>query len=349
MFNSLYKLLFSAVLFISTFETSVFAVLHDFNNLKTSYVMETKKITIPEYPDAFNPCIVRWKDKILMSFRVRDPNTASTDQIGLVLLTNDFELAGPATILERFNETITTRFYMPSYAQDPRLITLNDELYIIYSNIYPTHSGQAVRRMVIGKVNYDSHGFNLVHPHPLLSIEGFELDKKEKNWVPFIFENNLLLAYSISPHRVVQPLDLENTCVPFSLCQKSITWDWGTIRGGTPALKVGDCYLSFFHSLKGMTTVQSDKENMTHYFMGAYTFDAKPPFTIKSMSKKPIVAKTFYEGPMYHNWKPLRAIYPMGFVFDDQFIWVSYGRQDHEMWVVKLDRKELLKSLKPVE
>ena len=349
MLNRIGKYLFAAALSISCFGTSLVAEIHNLNNINTPYVLDNKQIKMPEFPDAFNPSIVKWQGKTLMSFRIRDPNTASTDQIGFVWLTDDFKLAGTPSILERFNESLSKYFYMPSFAQDPRLITLNDELYIIYSNILPTHSGQAVRRMVVGTVKFDGSRFTVDDPHPLLSIDGFDLDKKEKNWVPFIFEDNLLLAYSISPHRVVHPLYMENTCVNFSLCQNSVQWDWGVIRGGTPAMKIGDRYLSFFHSLKGMQTVQSDKEMMTHYFMGAYTFEADPPFTIKSMSQKPIMAKTFYEGPMYVNWKPLRAVYPMGFIMDDTFIWLSYGRQDHEIWVVKLDTKGLLNSLKAVD
>ena len=30
---------------------------------------------------------------------------------------------------------------------------------------------------------------------------------------------------------------------------------------------------------------------------------------------------------------------------DDQFIWISYGRQDKEIYLVKLDKKGLLDSL----
>lgn len=231
--------LLAVALFIACSGTNLVAEIHDLNYIKTPYVLETKQIKMPEFPDAFNPCIVQWQGKTLMSFRIRDPNTASTDQIGFVWLTDSFELASAPTILERFNESITQYFYMPSFAQDPRLITLNDELYIIYSNIFPTHSGQTIRRMVVSTVKFDGTRFTVEDPHPLISIDGFDLNKNEKNWVPFIFEDNLLLAYTISPHRVVQPLYMENTCVQFSVSQKLIQWDWGVIRGGTQALKSG--------------------------------------------------------------------------------------------------------------
>ena len=86
---------------------------------------------------------------------------------------------------------------------------------------------------------------------------------------------------------------------------------------------------------------------MTHYFMGAYLFQDQPPFAIEKISPMPIISPDFYKGPNHKTWKPLRVIFPCGFIYDENFIWVSYGRQDHEAWLIKLDRKKLMKSLIP--
>lgn len=82
--------------------------------------------------------------------------------------------------------------------------------------------------------------------------------------------------------------------------------------------------------------------------MGAYTFDSKPPFSLLAVSPEPIVAKDFYQPPYYKNWKPLRCVFPAGIVLDEDYIWLSYGRQDHEVWIAKIDKKRLLNSLVPV-
>ena len=84
---------------------------------------------------------------------------------------------------------------------------------------------------------------------------------------------------------------------------------------------------------------------MTHYFMGAYTFSAKPPFQITRISTEPIIGKNFYNGPAYTTWKPLRVVFPTGCLMDEDFIWVTYGRQDFEIWVAKFDKQALLESL----
>jgi len=83
--------------------------------------------------------------------------------------------------------------------------------------------------------------------------------------------------------------------------------------------------------------------------MGAYTYSSTPPFTITRVSKEPIIGKGFYSGMSYkHYWKPVKVVFPCGYVFDEKYIWVLYGRDDYENWVVKLDRARLLKSLTPV-
>ncbi len=87
---------------------------------------------------------------------------------------------------------------------------------------------------------------------------------------------------------------------------------------------------------------------MVHYFMGACTFSSEPPFEITSFSPEPIVGKDFYHGPPYKTWRPMCIVFPAGFIFDDNFIWVSYGRQDHEMWIVKLDREIFFQWLQPL-
>ncbi len=107
-------------------------------------------------------------------------------------------------------------------------------------------------------------------------------------------------------------------------------------------------YIAFFHSVKAIQSVQSGGKLMTHYFMGAYTFNSSPPFQLTALSPHPIVANTFYQGLMYVTWEPLREIFPCGYIYDDNNFYVTYGRQDHECWVVTLDKVGLLNSLKSV-
>ena len=206
----------------------------------------------------------------------------------------------------------------------------------------------ANRRMFISELQHDGSRFFVENPTPLLFYKNENKNRREKNWSPFEYNGDLLLIYSIHPHLIFRPLDGTNTCETFASTKGAIEWNWGELRGGSPALLIGDEYLSFFHSCKSMPTAHSNGKQIDHYFMGAYTFSAQPPFNVTRISPEPIVGKDFYHGPLHNTWKPLHVVFPGGFIFDNDYAWVFYGRQDHEIWAAKLFIKGLLESLIPV-
>ncbi|WP_158227880.1 hypothetical protein [Estrella lausannensis] len=319
----------------------------DYVNLEESaqdFVLETKRIIIPGYPDAFNPSIVKWQGKNLMSFRFRDKETGNTDPVGLVWLDSHFEVKGTPQILQIDEEG---RSY-PSRAQDPRLIKIGENLFVVYSNVF-LEEGKEVRRVMYSRLIFDGSAFSLQDPEAIHAIEGKPLKPIEKNWVPFVYNRELYLSYTIVPHRVYQPVKGAEACRLIAETKAKIEWPWGDIRGGTQALKLGNEYLSFFHCWKDMFSAHSNGKKISHYFIAAYTFSAEPPFELKRVSPEPIFAKGFYQEPYYITWKPLRCVFPCGYIVEGDNIWISYGRQDHEVWVMKLDKKGLLKSLVPLE
>ena len=308
------------------------------------FVLEEKQIFIPGYPDAFNPSIVRWYDgRLLLSFRTRDPLTHSTHLMGFAWLNEAFEVNGEITLLSIYKAVPLKT----SRAQDPRLLRVGNTYYIAYNNILNDAETEK-RRMLIASLHYDNDHFYIKSPRYLLDFVGDPKNFAEKNWAPFDYEGSLLFSYSLNPHRVLKPSLLNGHCETLSCTEKTLQWRWGDLRGGTPALFQDDHYLGFFHSCIDMISPYSKGKKITHYFMGAYCFEKHPPFSLTHMSPEPIQGATFYTGPDYPTWKPLKVIFPGGFVFDDTYIWVVYGKQDYESWVVKIDKKGLLKSLTPV-
>ena len=80
------------------------------------------------------------------------------------------------------------------------------------------------------------------------------------------------------------------------------------------------------------------------------TFSSQPPFRITRVSPEPIIGRGFYHGPLYrYYWKPSEIVFPCGILLDSEFIWVTFGRQDHEICVAKIDKKGLLAYLKPTK
>ncbi len=344
------------------------------------FILSTQKIEVPGFFDAFNPSIIKWNGtnlmsfrtgsshlasesdetnfttnlsitgsnalSFLMSFRVRDTeNRSYTNEIGLIFLDSNFNPIGKPQLIhiDYSDPTVATR------QQDPRLITIDGHLFMVYSNFIENLPKKEIRRMFVVELIFDGQHFSATKPVCLINFEGESEQRWQKNWVPLEYQKQLLLAYSINPHLIFQPNLQTGNCETVSKSQAKISWDWGTLRGGTPAILDNGEYLAFFHSSKDMKTVHSDGKKIQHYFMGAYTFSPAPPFALSKISPHPIVGDNFYHGPAHQTWKPVRVVFPGGFLVDDQHVWVFYGRQDHEIWVTKLDKNKLYDSLIPVK
>jgi predicted GH43/DUF377 family glycosyl hydrolase len=305
-------------------------------------IVETKQIVIPQYPDGFNPCVFEYQGKLLFSFRTPDPLTGLKNKIFITQLDDSLNPRGKVYPMEFIHDS-----YMGDMVQDPRFITVKSKLYVVYSNIYNL-PGESLRRFYISEVIFDRYKFVAINPEVFLNFDGIPNNKFEKNWVPFEYNGNLLLEYTINPQKVFLPRFGVSKCETVACNPLFQEWDWGVLRGGTQAVLVDGSYLAFFHATRPMTTVQSGGKSMQHYFMGAYTFESQPPFAVTKMSPEIIVGDDFYSPPYYNTWKPLRVVFPCGLVVKEGVLFVSYGRQDQEMWIAKFDKEKLLRSLVPV-
>jgi predicted GH43/DUF377 family glycosyl hydrolase len=90
-----------------------------------------------------------------------------------------------------------------------------------------------------------------------------------------------------------------------------------------------------------MASAASRGKKQWHYFMGAYTFAAKPPFEVTHISKLPIVARGFYTNSSYYK----KVIFPGGFVVEGDYFYVAYSKDDQEMWIAKIDKEALRRTM----
>lgn len=315
------------------------------------FILDLKKIDVPEHPDAFNGSIVRWQERWLLCFREIDTTkpiletkasgssgSSAASKIGLVWLDEEFNPEEKAQMLPL--ET----------AEDARLLEVNGSLYFIYNGIDNHSLYQDQCHMHTAELHFENNEFSLQQEQCLSVFENNDPERCEKNWVPFENNGELLLAYSINPHTIFSPVTGSEECQTLSQTSNNFYWHWGELRGGTPALLIdSNQYLSFFHSSINLSTEHSDSKEMPHYFMGAYLFENSPSFTLTHISPEPIIGEGFYSGPSYEPyWHPLRVVFPTGIAINEDFVWVSYGRQDHEIWVAKMDKKALLESLIPI-
>jgi predicted GH43/DUF377 family glycosyl hydrolase len=321
--------------------------LPDLEEMAQPFVLETRKIEIPGYPHAFNPSIVRWQGRLIMSFRViDDPKAAFNSWIGLIFLDENFCPIGESQRLNMRDSGST----IPCRAEDGRLLTVGDNLWIVYSDNAEPLVSRGGFRVYIAQVILTDKVFSLQNIECLSRFEGESRNVREKNWVPFEYQRTLLLAYSLTPHQIFFPIMNEGECRTVAKSLATIDWNWGMPRGGTPAI-LDECgeYVAFFHSSKEMATIHSKGQIASHYLIGAYTFSCHPPFHITRVSPEPIIGKGFYQGADYRPyWKPIQAVFPCGMIIDEKFIWISFGRQDHEIHIAKIDKEGLFSHLMPV-
>jgi predicted GH43/DUF377 family glycosyl hydrolase len=144
----------------------------------------------------------------------------------------------------------------------------------------------------------------------------------EKNHQPFEYDGELYAVYSVRPYRVLRIRGNKTEWVHDNECKA--VWQPNTeIRGGAAPVLIGDEWWSFMHSRiepPGAARV---------YWMGLYTFDAKPPFAIKRYIPKPILWANMATKPADQY---AHAIFPCGAILDgDEWI-ISAG--EHDRWSV---------------
>lgn len=310
-------------------------------------ILKVTNVPIRNLDAAYNASIVEHEEGYLMVFRY-DTFLASnvvapypfSAHLGLVKLDKNFQQTQ-----EEFS-TIDTK---NTFSEDPRLIKVNNELFIIFNALVP-HS-KTCRSMHLANINPKTFATNYVTKLDL----GFQ--RIEKNWPPFEYidehnRSNFLFEYQLNPHTILNLKDpsantLTHLKIPIEVSYTDLKWQdcWGMPRGGTPPKKIGNEYLAFFHSSF------KDKNDHAWYLMGAYTFEAKPPFRITAISPYPILFKGIYDSPIFHTAPPkTRAIFPSGFVIEkrnnQELIHVSCGENDTSIKIITFDKNALLKNLK---
>jgi predicted GH43/DUF377 family glycosyl hydrolase len=307
-------------------------------------ILSVKDVNIRNVTAPYNPCMIESSSGYDLFFRY--------DVINPKLLHANFSSrVGVVSLDRRFEQQDRefTRILLGSeYTDDPRVLMIEDELYLFYNQL----DENLPKCRFMCAANLDKNTYNVKYKTTL----DMNLSCVEKNWSPFEYVGNdqkprLFLEYKINPRKLLelpnpQINELNNIHVPAKTAYISLPWEskWGKISGGTPSKKIGDEYLGFFHSWF------TDENNLVWYVMGAYTFNAAPPFNLTGISKYPILFKEIYETPFANTaCIEKRVIFPSGFVLENQngreLIQLACGENDCGIKIVTIDKENLLKSL----
>lgn len=306
-------------------------------------VIATKQISVKGFSSIWNPSIVKIENGFLFTFRYcLAPDYPWISYIGAVLLNDDLEvISKPQLLVTRREGDLTS-----SQAEDARVFSCDGQIYILYNDNLEVENPiwNHRRDMYLAKITIKGKRVSLEEPLKLFHVDKYQSAKIQKNWVPFDWHGQMLLAYSLNPHEILYPDLNDGKCSQLCLTQDACEWRWGNWRGGTPAVLVDGEYLAFFHSSNFDCTKASNGLTMYHYYMGAYTFSAEPPFGIQSASREPIVAEGFYTNSQCDK----RVVFPGGIEVVGSCIYVAYGKDDAEAWVAIIDKNQLKNSMQPI-
>ena len=268
-------------------------------------VLSVKKVEIPFVASPYNGSLIEEENGYLLFFRFDTPRSSSISyisNIGCIRLGKDFEPS------ESTFSKIETK---SQHSEDARIFYSGGRCYFLFNDFIGKSMDR--RGLRIGSIDLNTRSLDHITSLDIRS------GPVEKNWTPFSHEGNIYFLYTMSPQKIFKLSDPKKNSIqtaPFPFAKHAeLQWSgrWGTLRGGTPAQLVDGEYLTFFHSSF------EDEKGIRWYTMGAYTFEAAPPFRRTRISPHPILFKGVYDTELLHSvYLGMRSIYPVGFVCEER-------------------------------
>lgn len=245
------------------------------------------------------------------------------------------------------------------HTEDPRVVNVHKEHFLLSATTfirYPDNTWSGSHQ-ILGL--FDKHFFCLWSCCPQLGNNQptvmMPVKVQEKNWLWFFTpDKNLCLWYSADPRWIVS----EFTQYPWEHGDAALAdrrdyignplqWGFGKISGGTPPVLVDDLYWSFFHSWTYWPEGHEVK-----YYVGAFAFEAKPPYLPKKMTTWPLMSGY----PMgltrrdrrYDDRKEKLVVFPCGAQFNRGEWFVTMGINDQRCGWMRISHDELKKLTKDV-
>lgn len=290
----------------------------------TNVTTKTTKLILPE-KGSFNAGILDLGNKILCVYR--------PDEVQLVacFINNDFSV-------------IPNSFYRFSltYAADPRLIlTPDNKVFMSYSKYETQNSNEHIDGNIIMDLNNSDSQIFLGQT---IRISPKHIKERQKNWMPFVHNNNVYFIATVSPHAIYK-VDLTGKNDSVLMYNENWQSHWflkETHRGNTNAVLMNDGnYLCTFHTAMR-------KDNCHFYDNGAYIFEGNPPFRpIYSAYRTYLRAEAARE-QHFRKEGLIICTFPVGMILREDNVLISYGDNDSCVKILETKLEDLKKTMLPV-
>jgi predicted GH43/DUF377 family glycosyl hydrolase len=158
---------------------------------------------------------------------------------------------------------------------------------------------------------------------------------RQKNWMPFVYNKEILLVASVCPHLIY---DLKGNL------RYETEWlnPWfknDFLRGNTNCLLLPDGnYLGTFHTVDRLG-------NCYYYDNGCYLFEGKPPFKVLKCSNQTYLPGEAAITPHFRRAGIIQCPFPISLWQDKKNLFISYGDNDSEVKVLKTTLKAMLEIM----
>ena len=184
--------------------------------------------------------------------------------------------------------------------EDMRLVYFNGFIYGLTSRMTQT---SCLNEMVLCRINSNNE------IDTVLRLKGYADDQCQKNWLPFVHNNKLLLLYSSDPVVILEPDMSTGICSYIKNTDQVVNQFNGTLfRGGSQLLKYKDGFLYIIHEV-------IFKSNRRYYFNRFVYLDNH--FNIKELS------------PLFYFMdKTIEFVSGMAYDLNNQNVLITFGYED---------------------
>lgn len=229
-------------------------------------------------------------------------------------------------------------FYGDEHFEDPRAIYYNGRTLVSCTNFIWAPRNSGAHQIIC---EFDDDWGLLKRYDPPYGGNGphcYGNKRQEKNWLWFIHDDKPHLIYNADPHDVAQFTWDFKPALRYETRPK-MRWAWGQMRGGTPPFRVGDEYVTFFHS-----SIDWMQGGGRRYYIGAYGFEAKPPFKITRYTSQPLL-----HGSTHDVWAPGKpaCLFACGSILRHGEWFVTMGINDMICGFACIPHADLEKAMVP--
>lgn len=282
----------------------------------------------------YNASITRLGEKLIMAYRIE--YIEGNSKIAICELAPDL-VPGPSTIVALVG--------LPnSDEEDPRVFVADGKLYLSFVEIVYPPNGNGLTVQGLARIDPDDNW-----RADRIPLEyGKNGHRNEKNWVFFDATKTkgqtlIGILYSIAFQKVAI-FTGTGVFVEEYISAGIKNWPWGTLSGGTPALRITNtdgskALLHFFHSRRPFAGRNAQ------YTMAASIMEAKEPYATLRLSREPLVWGSEQNPALVNNRSPTNnplVIFPNGYVIEpDGSFLICLGVNDTYIAFVRFSIEDL--------